>query len=140
MLQRLRVLVPFSPPGFGRQLGRDVVVEDVLVAALLVACVRPPVCEELARCGDHRRDEDEELDGDVRGDERGREAAKRVGRDDEVGPVADGLDDRVDVRRPAGRAVLAGEIDGDGVVPVLTQVGGDQVLGVICEGPATAAS
>jgi hypothetical protein len=46
-LRRLRSLVAFSSPRLGRQLRRDVVVEDVLVPTLLVAGVRPPVCEEL---------------------------------------------------------------------------------------------
>jgi hypothetical protein len=76
------------------------VVEGVLVAALLVGGLRPPFCEELA---------------------------ERVPDDDEVAASADGLDDRVGVLRPAGGVVLAGEIDGDGLVAVLAQLGRDQV-------------
>jgi hypothetical protein len=42
-----------------------------------------------------------------------------VPHDDEVAAVTDLPDDRVCVLRPAGRVVLAGEIDGDRVVPAL---------------------
>jgi hypothetical protein len=103
------------------------VVEDVLVAALLVAGVRPPVFEELAGRGDHRRHEDEQLGGDARADKRCGEAAERVPHQDEVAAIGDCLDDRVGVIPPAGRVVLAGEIDGDGVVAVLAQLRRDQV-------------
>jgi hypothetical protein len=48
LFEHLRRFVPFSPLRFGRELGRDVVEEDVLVLALLVARVRPPVGKELA--------------------------------------------------------------------------------------------
>jgi hypothetical protein len=41
--------------------------------------------------------------------------------------IADCLDDRVGVLQPAGGVVLAGEIDGDGLVAVLAQVGRDKV-------------
>jgi hypothetical protein len=47
--------------------------------------------------------------------------------DDEVAAIADCLDDHVGVIPPAGRVVLAGEIDRDGVVAVLAQLGRDQV-------------
>ena len=126
-MQCLRVLAAFSPPCLGRELGRDVVVEDIVVSALLVGGVRPPVCEELARCGDHPRDEDEELGGDARTDERSGEAPQRVAHDDKVTAIADCLDDRVGVLRPARRDVLAGEIDGDRIVPVLAQLGRDEM-------------
>jgi hypothetical protein len=86
-----------------------------------------PVCEELAWRRNHRRNQDEELDGNSRADERRREAAKRVPDDDDVPTFADCLDDHVDVFGPAGRLVLAGKIDGDWIVPVLTQLGRDQV-------------
>jgi hypothetical protein len=103
------------------------VVEDVLVAALLVAGVRPPVCEELAGRGDHRRYEHEQLGADARAGERCGEAAERVPHDDEVAAVADRLDDRVGVLPPVGRGVPAGEIDGDRVMAVLAQHGREQV-------------
>ena len=48
LLQRLRVLPPFPSPRLVRHLGRNVVVEDVVVTAPLVARIRPPLCEELA--------------------------------------------------------------------------------------------
>ena len=121
--QRLRLLASFSPPRLVRERGRNVVVEDIVVAALLVGGVRPPVCEELARCRDHSRDEHEELGGDAGTDERSGEAPERVAHDDEVTAIADCLDDRVGVLRPAGRDVLAGKIDGDRVVPLLAQLG-----------------
>ena len=97
-----RPVLSASPRRRARE--RDVVVEDVLVAALLVAGVPPPVCEELAGRGDHRRHEDEQLGGDARADERRREAAERVPHDNEVAAIADCLDDRVGVLPPAGRA------------------------------------
>jgi hypothetical protein len=102
------------------------VVEDIVVSALLVGGVRPPVCEELAGRGDHRRDEDEELGEEARADERCGEAAERVPHDDELATIADRLDDRVGVL-PSQPDVLAGEIDGDGVVAALAQFGRDQV-------------
>jgi hypothetical protein len=110
------------------------VVEDVLIPALLVAGVRPPVCEELAGRGDHRRHEDEKLGGNARADERRRETPERVPHDDEVAAIAECLDDRVGILPPAGGVVLAGEIDGDGLVAVLTQLGRDQVP--VPRGPA----
>ena len=102
-------------------------VEDVVVTALLVARIRPPLCEELAWRGNHRRNQDEELDGNSRADKRRREAAKRVPDNDEVATVSNCLDDRVDVLGPTGRLILAGKIDSDWVVPVLTQLRGNQV-------------
>src|SRR5919204_364012 len=99
LLQRLRSLVPFSPPCLGRKLRRDVVVEDILVPALLVADVRPPVSEELPGRRDHRRNEDEEVDGDANADERRRKAAERVAHDHDSATVADCPHDG------AGRAV-----------------------------------
>jgi hypothetical protein len=44
---------------------------------------------------------------------------ERVPHDDELAAIADCLDDRVGVLPPAGGVVLAGEIDGDGLVAVL---------------------
>jgi hypothetical protein len=75
LLQRLRRLVALSPPRLGGERGRDVVVEDVLVPRLVVAAVPPPVAEELAGRGDHRRHEDEQLGWEARPHERRREAA-----------------------------------------------------------------
>ena len=46
--QRARRLVALSPPRCGGELGRNVVVEDVVRAGGLVAGVRPPVLEALA--------------------------------------------------------------------------------------------
>jgi hypothetical protein len=43
--------------------------------------------------------------------------------DDEVAAIADRLDDRVGVFPPAGGVVLAGEIDGNGFLAVLAQLG-----------------
>jgi hypothetical protein len=97
--QRLRLLVPFAPLRLGRERWRDVVVEDVLVAALLVAGVRSPVREELAGRGDHRRHEDEQLGGDARTYERRREAAERVPHDDEAAVTASRRQARVRRRR-----------------------------------------
>jgi hypothetical protein len=99
------------------------VVEDVVVAALLAAGIRPPICEELAGRGNHRRREHEQRGGDARADERRREAAERVPDDNEVAAIADRLDDSLGVFPPAGRVVLAGEIDGNGFLAVLAQLG-----------------
>src|SRR5206468_9692309 len=82
LLQRLRVLAPFSPPRLVGERVREVVVEDVLVAALLVAGIRPPVCEELTGQWARRGDEHEQIGGDACADERRREAAERVAPDD----------------------------------------------------------
>jgi hypothetical protein len=43
--------------------------------------------------------------------------------DDEVAAIADRVDDSVGVFPLAGRAVLAGEIDGNGVLTVLAELG-----------------
>jgi len=42
-----------------------------------------------------------------------------VADDHELAPLADGLDDGVDVVPPPGRGVLAREVDGDGMVPAV---------------------
>jgi hypothetical protein len=106
----------FSSSRFGCERGRDVVVEDVVVPGVLVAAVFPPVAEALAGRGDHRGDEDEELDGEARADERRHEAVKGVPDDDKVAAVRDRLDDGVGVLRPACHLVLRWDIDGDRLV------------------------
>jgi hypothetical protein len=45
LAERLRGLLAFSPPGLRGELGRDVVVEDVVVPGRLVAGVLPPVAK-----------------------------------------------------------------------------------------------
>ena len=47
--------------------------------------------------------------------------------DDQVAAVADCVHDRVGVLRPAGRLVVARQVDGHQVVAAFTQFGGDQV-------------
>jgi hypothetical protein len=123
LAQRLRVLAPFSSFRLGGERARNIVVEDVVLAALLVAGIRPPICEELAGRGDHRRHEHEQRGGAARADERHREVLERMANDDEVAAIADRLDDSVGVLPPAGRVVLAREIDGNGFVAVLAQLG-----------------
>jgi hypothetical protein len=103
------------------------VVEDVVVTGLLVAGVRPPVREALPRRRDRRRQKDEEIDGNANAHERRRKPAERVAHDHNSAAVADRLDDGLGVLLPTGRLVLAGEVDGDRVVPVLAQRGRNQV-------------
>jgi hypothetical protein len=93
------------------------VVEDVVAPGLLVAGVRPPVGKQLSGRRDHRGDEDDEVDGHAVAHEWGREAAERVPHDDDARPVADRVDGRVGVLPPAGRLVLAREIDCDPSCP-----------------------
>jgi hypothetical protein len=125
--QRPRALVSFAPLRLGRKVGMHVVVEDVVVAAPLVAAVRPPVVEELAGRRDHRRDEDEQVDRNAGADERRGEAAERMTDDDDLAAVADRSHDSFGVVPPAGRFVFAREIDRSRVVPVLAQLARDQV-------------
>src|SRR5215218_4872440 len=125
--QRPRGLVSFAPLRLGRKVGMHVVVEDVVVAARLVAAVRPPVVKELAGRRDHCRDEDEQIDRNAGADERRGEAAERMTDDDDLAAVADRSHDSVGVIPPAGRCVFAREIDGSRVVPVLAQLARDQV-------------
>src|SRR5215211_2595687 len=127
LLQRVRSLVPFSPPCLGRKLRRDVMVEDILVPALLVAGVRPPVREELPGRRDHCRDEDEKVDWDASADKRCRKAAERVAHDHDSAAVADCPHDGVGVLLPTGRLVLAREIDGHSIMPALAQRRRNQV-------------
>jgi hypothetical protein len=101
------------------ELRADVVEEDVVFPALLVSGVRPPVGEQPTGRRNHRRHEDEQVDGDTDADEWGREPAQRVADYDDATAIADRLDDRVGVLVPAGRLVVAREVDGDRVVPVL---------------------
>jgi hypothetical protein len=77
------------------------VVEDVLVAALLIAGVRPPVVEGLAGGRNHSGDEDKQIGGPPRAYERRGEAAERVTDNDQVLAISDGIDDRVRVVPPA---------------------------------------
>jgi hypothetical protein len=89
------------------ELRADVVVEDVVFPALLVSGVRPPVGEELTGRRDHRRHEDEQVDGDADAHEWGREPAQRVADDDNATTIADRLDDRVSVlSQPADSSSL----------------------------------
>ena len=127
LAQRLRCLVPFSPLRFLCQCRRDVVVEDVVVLARLVAGVRPPVCEQLAGGRDHAGHEDEKVGGDACADERRREGAERMADHDDVLPFAQRVDDDVDVLAPSCRLVLAGQIDGYRVVASLSQLRNDEV-------------
>jgi hypothetical protein len=126
-VERLLRLFALPRPRLRRQLGRDIVVEDVFRAAVLVAAVRPPVGEGLGRRRDHSRDEDEEVDRASCTHERCREAAERVADHDHVCVVADRLNDCVRVVPPAGGVVLGREIDGDGVVAALSQLGRHEV-------------
>src|SRR5262249_56600413 len=103
------------------------VVEDVVVPGLLVAGVRPPVAEELAGRGDHRGDEDEELDAPALAHERGGEAAERVPDDHDVATLPDRTHDGLRVLRPAGRLVVRREINGHRVVTAPAQQRRDEV-------------
>jgi hypothetical protein len=87
------------------------VVEDVVVPALRVTRVRPPVVEELSGRWDHRGNEDEEIDRDACTHKRRGEAAERMAHDDHVLSFADRVNHGVRVLPPAGRLVLAREID-----------------------------
>jgi len=127
IVERLLRLFALPRPRFSRQLGRDIVVEDVVQAALLVAAVPPPVGEGLAGARDHPRDEDEEVDGASCTYERCREAAERVADDDQMWLVSDRLDDGVRVVPPASGVVLCRQIDGDRIVAALSQLGSHEV-------------
>jgi hypothetical protein len=95
------------------------VVEDVLVPSLVVTAVPPPVVEELAGRGEHRRYEDEQLCWEARAHEWRREAAERMPDDNKFAAVTDRPDDGVGVLRPTCRLVLAREVDRDGIVSAL---------------------
>jgi hypothetical protein len=81
------------------------VVEDVVVTGFLVAGVRPPVREALPRRRDHRRHQDEELDGNANAHQRRRKPAERVAHDHDSAALADRLHDGVGVLLPTGRLV-----------------------------------
>ena len=102
-------------------------VENVVVAGLLVTGARPPVREQLPGRRDHRRDEDEEVDRNADAYERCGKAAERVAHDHDVATVADRLHNGVGVFLPTSRLVLAREVDGDHIVPALAQRRGDQM-------------
>ena len=102
-------------------------VEDVLVSGLSIAGVGPPVREELARGGDHRREQHHEVDGDAGTDQRRSEAPEGVAHDDQVAAVTDSIDDGVGVIPPAGRLVVAGQIHGDRLLPSFAKLGHHQV-------------
>src|SRR5262249_9020099 len=127
LLERPRAFVPRPPARLGREGLRNLVVEDVVVPGLLVAGVRPPVAEELAGQGDHRRDEDEELDAPARTHERSGEAAERVPDDNDVAALPDRPHNGLRVLRPAGRLVVRREINDDRVVTAPAQHRRDKV-------------
>ena len=77
--------------------------------------------------GDHARDEHEQVGRLPGADERCREAAERLGDDDQVAPVADRLDDRGGIVGPASRLVLAGQVGRDDVMPEVPQLLEDEV-------------
>ena len=62
-----------------------------------------------------------------RADERSGEAAERLRHQDQLGAIADRLDDRVGVLRQPGRLVLAGKVDRHHLTSALFQLGRDQV-------------
>ena len=66
-------------------------------------------------------DEHEQVDGTAFADERRRERAGRLRDDDQVGAVADRVDDGVRVLRQPCRVVVAGEVRRDGVVASFAQ-------------------
>ena len=109
------------------QVGRDVVVEDVLLAGVLVAGVPPPLDPVLSGRGDHRRHQDEQVDRAPGAHQRRREAAERMPHDHEVAPVAHGLHDRVRVVPEACRLVLGRQVRSDDLVTQRLQLGRDQV-------------
>ena len=114
-------------PGRGRAPGGDVVVVDVAVERG-VAGVRPPFAGRLARPGDHRRGEHEQVDRDARADERRGEAAERVRDDDHVVvALADRRGGGVGVLLQAGGVVLVGQVDRQDVMPARAQLGLDEV-------------
>ena len=77
--------------------------------------VRPPVVPGLAGPRDHRVEEDEQRDRAAGADDGGGEPAERVGDEDHVLAITDGVDHGVGVLGPAGAVVLRRQPDGDGL-------------------------
>ena len=96
-------------------------------ARLRLAGVVPPLAGGLARARDHRGEEDEQVDGAARADDRGAEPGQRLGHEDEVRAVTDGVDDGLDVGVETGRVVGSGQLDGDDVVTAPAQLRLDAV-------------
>ncbi len=84
---------------------------------------RPPRVEGLTGHGDHRVEQDEQVDSAPGADDGRGETTHRRGDEDDVGAVTDGVDDRIRVLRPAGRVVLGWQPARDGMVSAGRQLG-----------------
>jgi hypothetical protein len=76
---------------------------------------------------DHCVEQDEEIDRTPSADDRRREAAHRLGHDDDLFGAADGIDDRIGVLGPARRVVLRGQPDRCRSVTADHELGNEQV-------------
>ena len=92
------------------------------------AGVGPPLARRFARGGDHGGHEDQEVHGQPVAEQRRRERAEGVGHDGEraAGAITGG-DGDVGVLGQPGRIVVAGKVEGDGLVPPPFQPGHDEV-------------
>ena len=136
---RHRLVLPCPRLRLGAELGRQVVVVDDRVvfgldgrqpeAGVILAArgsgtrVRSPRIERLAGHGDHRVEQDEQVDSTPGADDRSREAAHRRGDEDDVVAVTDGVDDSVRVLRPARRVVLGRQPNRDRILAAGGELG-----------------
>lgn len=138
---RHRLVLPRPRLRLGSELGRQVVIVDDRVvvgldgrqpeAGVVLAPrgsgtrVRPPRVEGLAGNGNHRVDQDEQVDSAPGADDGRGETTHRRGEDDDVGAVTDCVGDSIRGLRPAGRVVLGWQPDRDRLVPAGSQLGNE---------------
>jgi len=118
--KKLKGLIMGGSAAFGNaatRLEAFVVKGGAFAYRLLVSGVGPPVAWCLTGSRDHRRDQHEHIDRKPFGDQRCGERAERLGRDHQVGAVADRVDHRVGVVGQRGRFVVSRQVGGDAVVP-----------------------
>lgn len=126
--RRHRLVLPRSRLRFDSERGRQVVIVDdgvvglgrrqskagvILVPRLSRVRVRPPRVEGLSGERDHRVEQDQQAHSMPSADDRRGKSAHRRGDEDDVGAIADGIDDGVRVLEPAGRIVLGRQPDRD---------------------------
>jgi hypothetical protein len=85
--------------------GLTTVSPGLLPQGLLEASVGEPIRGSLPRSGDHPRHQDKRVDRKTIGHQRCGEAAERLANDNQIAPVTDGIDHRIDVLAKAGGVV-----------------------------------
>jgi hypothetical protein len=130
MRRRLgRHVVEVQHPWIFRGLPRHTdLVQVGLLCRRLLAGNSPPLAAGLAGPRGHRVEQDQEVDGHPFAHQWRREADHRLGDQNQVGAIADRVDDRFGVLGPAGGIIRGGQRDGHGLVAEPLELGHEAML------------